>query len=254
MGSAGAAEPGRGHGDEGREDPRWADLPRVLVDVPDDARELDREVRAYRRERRRAFRDRMRPDHAFVIGVGLVLLITMLSMTISPKRASAPELLPLADERVAGPLLPEVSVDTGHGVQALRDLRPGVIALVPADCQCNDGLSVLVNEAAQYRLPVHLVDTDDRATPTLRATAAKLGVLDHPDVLSDPGGAMLHAWPAPALTLLLVAADGRVLKAVQGPFTPPGLDLLLAPLIQPTLGPRPATVDRPVAGIGIPTR
>jgi len=255
MGSAGAAEPGRGPGDEGRDDPRWADLPPVVVDIPDDARELDAEVRAYRRERRQAVRYRMRPpDRAFVLGVGLVLLITMLAMTISPKRASAPELLPLAEESVSGPLLPAVAVDTGHGVRPLRDLRPGVIALVPADCQCNDGLSVLVNEAAQYRLPVHLVDTDDRATPALRATAAKLGVVDHPDVLSDPAGAMLHTWPAPALTLLLVAADGRVLKAVHGPFTPPALDLLLAPLIQPTLAGRGPDAGGPVAGAEVPTR
>jgi hypothetical protein len=250
MGSAGAAEPGRGQEDEGRDDPRWSELPPVVVEIPDDARELDAEMRAYRRERRRAVRDRVRPDHAFVIGVGLVLLITMLAMTISPKRASAPELLPLAEASVSGPLLPAVSVDTGHGVQPLRDLRPGVIALVPADCQCDEGLSVLVNEAAQYRLPVHLVDTDDRATPALRETAARLGVLDHPDVLSDPGGAMRHAWPAPALTLLLVAADGRVVKAVQGPFTPPGLDLLLAPLVQPTLAPRAPSTGGPVAGAG----
>jgi hypothetical protein len=248
MGSAGAAEPGRGHGDEGRDDPRWADLPRVLVDIPDDARELGPEVRAYRRERRRTRRDRMRPDRAFVFGAGLVLLITMLAMTISPKRASAPQLLPLADEATAGPLLPAISVDTGHGVRALRDLRPAVIALVPAECACSDGLSVLVGEAAQYRLPVHLVDTDDRGTPALRLTAARLGVLEHPDVLSDPGGAVVHAWPAPALTLLLVAADGRVTRAAPGPFTPPGLDLLLAPLTQPALTPRaPAAGGGPVA-------
>jgi hypothetical protein len=256
MGSAGAAEPGRGQGDEGREDPRWADLPPVVVEIPDDARELDPDVRAYRRERRAALRHRMRPpDRAFVLGVGLVLLITMLAMTISPRRATAPVLLPLADESVTGPLLPAVTVDTGHGKQPLRDLRPGVIALVPAGCRCDDGLSQLVNEAAQYRLPVHLVDTDDRATPALRATAAGLGAVNPPDVLSDPAGAMVHAWPAPALTLLLVAADGRVLKAVQGPFTAPGLDLLLAPLIQPTLAPRaPSGAGGPVAGAGIPTR
>jgi hypothetical protein len=255
MGSAGAAEPGHGAGDEGRDDPRWADLPPVVVDIPDDARELDAEVRAYRRERRAATRHRLRPpDRAFVIGVGLVLLITLLAMTISPKRAAAPELLPLAEESATGPLLPAVSVDTGHGVRPLRDLRPGVIALVPADCRCDDGLSTLVNEAAQYRLPVHLVDTDDRSTPALRATAAKLGVVEHPDVLSDPGGAMLHAWPAPALTLLLVASDGRVLKAVHGPFTPPGLDLLLAPLIQPTLSPHADDAGGPVTGAGVRTR
>jgi hypothetical protein len=254
MGSAGAAEPGRGQGDEGRDDPRWADLPRVLVDIPDDARELDAEIRAYRRERRRGLRDRVRPDHGFVIALGLILLITMLAMTISPKRASAPEIRPLANESTAGPLLPAVSVDTGHGIQSLRDLRPGVIALVPADCQCDDGLSVLVNEAAQYRLAVHLVDTDDRATPALRAVAAKLGTLEHPDVLSDPSGAMLHTWPAPALTLLLVAADGRVVKAVQGPFTPPGLDLLLAPLVQPTFSSRVPNTAGPVAGTGVAGR
>jgi hypothetical protein len=233
MGSAGAAGPGRGHGDEGRDDPRWADLPPVLVQIPDDARELDPDLRAYRRERRRTAGHRMRPDRVFVLGVGLVLLITMLAMSISPKRANAPELLPLADETTAGPLLPAINVDTGHGVRALRDLRPGVIALVPADCQCADRLSVLVSEAAQYRLPVHLLDTDPNATPALRLTADRLGALEHPDVLSDPAGAVMHAWPAPALTLLLVAADGRVTRAAPGPLTPPGLDLLLAPLISP---------------------
>jgi hypothetical protein len=157
-------------------DPQGDDygLPRVDIVVPDDARELDRDVVAYRREqrqrRRRArWRRLFRPFTRYGLAAPIIaaaLLIAVVSgallTVLGPHSAPRPAGSPLSQRpsarpgQVGGPL-PAAQVTIDGERAALPDQRPAVIIIVPPDCRCDAIVSSLAGQAAARRIGVLLV-------------------------------------------------------------------------------------------------
>jgi hypothetical protein len=152
-------------------------LPPVDVEIPDDARDLDRDVQAYYRElRTRRRRVRIRRVTGPLTRHGMVLplvaaclaltllagsLLTVLSGRQVPllrNRSLAPPTQGISASR--GRQLPDIQVSTqGHRV-ALRDLAvtPAVLAWVPSGCRrCGQVLRQLARQATQKRVAFYFV-------------------------------------------------------------------------------------------------
>jgi hypothetical protein len=205
-------------GEPGRDD---GNLPPVNIVVPDDARELDRDVLAYHREQRarrrrqwwaRLFGPLTKSEfggHAAILP--LIVTIVALSMlagamlsviTISP--ASAPTVTPALSETPVGqPIpLPAGTVSLDDKTVQVRSLVNSVLVLVPTDCGCGATLRRLADGTHR---PVYFV-ASGKAMPQLAGLTARYGdgtakaVYDTSDILGpvyDPVG----------LTVLLVQGD-----------------------------------------------
>lgn len=168
-------------GEPGRDD---FGLPPVDIEIPDDARELDRDVQAYRREQRaeRRRQRRMRLHGPLTRdGVVLPLLASCLVLALiagtlltvftagpggevpSPGRSvaggqrgatggqSVGPSSKSADSPAAVPTsmqLPEGTVRVGGAQASLQSLRRSVLALIPATCHCA-GLVQRLRQQAQ---------------------------------------------------------------------------------------------------------
>ncbi len=224
-------EPGR---DEGG-------LPPVEVDIPDDARELDREVLAYRREQR-ARRRRARwarllgPLHQHGAILPLVASCVALSMlagtllsvfSISPAAApvlshsASPGARPPASPGAASGTssqaspsrpateassLPLGTVYVGGKATAVRGLVRAVLVLVPRNCRCQQAVQQVTTQAARAGVRrVYFVGTADRMTDVNQLTrTAGLGTAVAVKDATNVLGAAYH--PA-GLTIVLVQAD-----------------------------------------------
>lgn len=208
------AEPGRD--DNG--------LPPVDIEIPDDARELDRDVIAYRRERR-AQRRRARLQRVLrpVRGHGAILPLiascvalsmlagAMLSVfTISP--ASAPVRGPGSASSGAAPsasasavFLPSGTVLVNGKRTQLDQLTGAVLALVPAGCKCDTALKQLTTQASHARVSVYFVGTTSAMTDVSRlARTDGQGMA----VAAEDADNVLHsAYQPDGLTVVLVRAD-----------------------------------------------
>ncbi len=167
------------------------------VYVPDDARELARDVAAWKREvrwqRRRERLDRWAgagwltrrtpgPTNAWPssqpyrlvpgkVVIAIMLAITLMGVALvvfiphAVRQSLAPARLALAAPTTAagrvGGLVPDADLTTTRGaIVHARDLRPAVLALVPADCGCTVALKALIADAAAADLlPVDLIST-----------------------------------------------------------------------------------------------
>ncbi len=215
-----ASEPGRDDGN----------LPPANIVVPDDARELDRDVLAYHRElRARRRRQRIarllgtssrREYGRHVAILPLIATIVALSMlagamlsviTISP--ASAPTVPPSpgisaapAGQSAAPALLPLGTVRLNGKTVPVRHLTDSALALVPAGCQCGPALRRLAGQAVAAHAGVYFVASDLSEMPQLAGLTQRYGdgvaqaVYDTGDVL----GATYHPV---GLTVLLVYSD-----------------------------------------------
>jgi hypothetical protein len=217
-----ASEPGRDDGN----------LPPVNIVVPDDARELERDVLAYRREMRsrrrrqrltRLFSPFTRHEfggHAAILPlIATIVALSMLAgamlsvITISP--ASAPTVPPssetaaLPDFQSGQPArLPAgtVRLDTpdGRAVQ-VRSLTNSLLALIPANCQCGTALRGLAAQAIADGRGLYFV-ASGTAIPQLGKVTALYGegaakaAYDTADVI----GAATHPV---GLTVILVQRD-----------------------------------------------
>ena len=232
-------------------------LPRVDVVVPDDARELERDVLAYRREQRRQRRRRRirrltRSLTRFGIAVPIIavaLLMALLSgilMTaFGPKPAPRPTVarlapLPSASPGRIGGLLPAGSVDLVDGERTptpLRDLRPGVIAIVPPAYECESVIAELAGRTRENLMNFWLVadprPADDVQPTSLKELKACAGTAHYgkPLVLEDRKGLLASAYaPAPGspeaaggITAVFVQPDGVVKDVVHAPKAGPEL-------------------------------
>jgi hypothetical protein len=215
------------------------DWPPLAVEIPDDARELDRDVAAYHRELRAA-RIRRRIERVLlpppwrgrgllaslsVAGiVALAVVGSVLTMFVPTRPQSAPP-LPLAAD--AGPvgqiggLLPDASLHADPAVssESARLLRPGVITLVPAGCACDQVIANIAGQAEEFRLDLYLVADATGPDPALTSLATG-PAHGYGTVLYDDGGVLTSAYsPDPAgVTVLAVHADG-VLAGVTGDVT-----------------------------------
>jgi hypothetical protein len=213
-----ASEPGRDDGN----------LPRVNIVIPDDARELDRDVLAYRREMRaqrrrqrlsRLLRPFNRPGFngpaAIVPLIAACLALSLVGgallsvVTMSP--ASAPTLSsPQASARPAAPsgltTLPTGTVRLDGRVVPVRSLVSSVIALVPANCACGPALRRLAGQAISARVGLYFVGTG-AAIPQLTTDTAQYGG-GVAVAAADSDGVLGTAYHPVGLTVLLVFRDG----------------------------------------------
>ncbi|WP_242908930.1 hypothetical protein [Actinomadura terrae] len=167
-------------------------LPRVDVVVPDDARELERDIVAYRREeRRRRRRERfgrlVRPLTRFGVAIPIIagaLLVALLSGALmtafGPRPAPRPPAAQLAPRPTAGVgriggLLPAGTIDKVDRTrvpQPIRDLRPGVIGIVPPGYRCDSLVAELAGRAHEYNVSFWLV-ADPRPVGSTRGVPIK---------------------------------------------------------------------------------
>lgn len=217
--------------------------------VPDDARELDRDVEAWRREERWARRRqrlerlaflaiplprRWRQRHGqrdkrgvavpvialIVVAVGLFSATATLVTTRAtpPTRPPVPLKLatPTATPGAVGGLLPDATLTTATGATSARDLRPGVVGIVTPGCDCGPAVDALARRAATSALPLYLV-----GSPAQRADLDKLLAVSPPNVhaLIDTNGAFAAAYAPVGLTVVPVHADGVTTAAIRD-FTP----------------------------------
>jgi hypothetical protein len=206
-----ASEPGRDDGN----------LPPVNVVIPDDARELDRDVLAYRREmratrRRRRLARLLRPFRAPEFGrraaivplVAICLAITLVGgallsvATMSP--ASAPTLSGPAQSG-APRLLPSGSVQLGRTQVPVRSLVTSAIALVPPNCDCGAQLQRLATQAVAADVKLYFAGSGAEI-PQLGALATRDG--DGAAVAAaDYDAVLTSAYQPSGLTVLLVYRD-----------------------------------------------
>jgi hypothetical protein len=213
-----ASEPGRDDGN----------LPPVNIVIPDDARDLDRDVLAYRREMR-AKRRRQRllrlfspfrtqefsgqaaiiPLIAICLAVCLVGGALLSVATMSP--ASAPTLNGAQGTSQAvvpaGALtqLPAGSVRLAGRTVPVRSLSSSAIALVPANCDCGPALHRLAEQAVTADAKLYFAAGGQEATQLATLTArygdgTAIAVADYDGVLTD-------AYRPAGLTVLLVFKD-----------------------------------------------
>jgi hypothetical protein len=244
--------------DGGDPEPDDYGLPHVDVVVPDDARELERDMAAYHREeRRRRRRRRLRrlatPVTRFGVAIPIIagaLLVALLSGVLmtafGPRPVPRPTGAQLAPRPSAGPgkiggLLPDREVDIvsdGRNSTPLRNLRPSVIAIVPPAYECEGVVAELAGKTRQYRLNFWLVadprPAGDRKATSLKDLRACAGTAHDglPMILEDRDGVLAAAYaPEPGtrgptgtgLTAVFVQPDGVVTEIVHAPR--PGPDL-----------------------------
>lgn len=203
------------------------------VVIPDDISELDAEIRALHRERRaRARRDRLRrlASPRGVAGPLVLVVLLMIAgvasllMLFQPRRptsAPAPLASPAGSGRNGG-LLPDVPVTQADGTsRSLRGFRPAVLALAPIGCGCDATLRDVGFTVTGHGVHYLLVD---RKLPGQPVGLPPAGTVR----LAEPTGRLAAEYAAEAdgrrtpggPVLVLVAADGRVVRTLERPIKP----------------------------------
>jgi hypothetical protein len=207
--------------------------------APNDISELSRDIQAYHRELRAAHRrawirrltDRpgSTPLLLIIAAMAIAALVATLLTLMHPSEANqAPSQLPLAHTSIAAGqpngLLPSASLRTTSGSTVdARNLRPGVIALIPLHCQCTARLRDLASDASRERLRLSVI-----APSYPDAEAASLpGQLDRADsaVLYDPTDQLRTSMAAEGLTLVVVDRDGTVYNVQRNVVSAPASNL-----------------------------
>ncbi len=232
-------------------------LPPVEIEIPDDARELARDVQAYYRELRAARRRRRLKRltapftrHGMVVPlVAGTLAVTLFAGTmltvitstppevpssVSAQRPPAPSSSALVPPvgQLGGPL-PSAEVFIDKMPLKLRDLNPSVLALVPPTCRCLVALRQLAAQAAAAQIKIYFVGSDSglKQVTSLAARADRGNV----QVIDDVHNVLSKSYDPVGLTAVLVHKDSAVgsvqrklipgfkLKAELGRLAQPGL-------------------------------
>ena len=237
------SEPGRDDGN----------LPPVNIVIPDDARELDRDVLAYRRELRasrrrqrlllllRPFRTRAFGGPAAIIPLiaaclavslvgGAVLSVATMTPTPLPTQ-SGPRLSPQPAISPAdlGPL-PTGNVQVDGRAQPVQALATATIAIVPANCDCGTALGRLAKQAVAAQVGLYFAG-DGAEIPQLPVLTSRYG--DGAAVaMADVNGVLSHKYHPLGLTVVLVFKDAtaEAVRNLSGGFqlTPVLQELKLA--------------------------
>ncbi|HUY47706.1 MAG TPA: hypothetical protein VMV92_18560 [Streptosporangiaceae bacterium] len=202
-------------------------LPPVDIEIPDDARELDREVQAYHRELRAQRRLRLARRLGGPLtreGMILPLLASCLALTLlagtlltmftarrvpppAAQSTSAPRRVTPAVGKVGG-LLPAGSVVADGKPVQLRNLRSSVLALVPVGCHCAAAARQLITQATAANVVLYFVAAGNALS---QATAlARRSKASTVHVVSDARGTLAGTYRPTGLTAVLVFADGSV--------------------------------------------
>jgi hypothetical protein len=232
-----ASEPGRDDGS----------LPPVNIVIPDDARELDRDVLAYHRElrakRRRQritrlfgpLRRRGPGGHAAILPlIATCVALSMLAgamlsvMTISP--ASAPTVSSPTRPAAGGPSsrpsaqsghsegvtkLPSGTVRVDNRVVPVRSLASSALALIPAGCDCGPALRRLASQAAAAGVGLYFVASGAQM-PQLAGLTAQYGG-GTATAVYDTGNLLSATYHPAGLTVLLVYSDATALVVTDLP-------------------------------------
>jgi hypothetical protein len=199
-------------GDPGRDD---FGLPPIDVEIPDDARELDRDVQAYYRElRARRWRRRTLGWHRPLTRDGMVLpllagclALTLLAGTLLTVFAGEQAVLYTAGR--AGRPLPPALVMVDGSLVPLSGLRGTVLALVPPGCACGH-LYQLAREADQAGVQLYVVGMQGvQVTGLVRKV-----LLGQSHAAEDTGDALNSAYRPVTLTAVLVNQGGTVTSVV----------------------------------------
>lgn len=195
--------------------------------IPDDARELDADFRALRRERR-AEKRRARVNRVFfalghspkkaalpiIISILLfAVAFTGLAILIPQPRApfdkSTPLATPVREIGQEGGLTPDIRLINNSTTQIkLRDIRPAVVMAVPPSCNCDNVIRSTIIADQQHHLRTLLVSS---TPPGLPAQISANGVT----TAADPTGQLTSTYHfAKQPGLLLVRADGIVNRAL----------------------------------------
>jgi hypothetical protein len=204
-------------------------LPPVNIVIPDDARELDRDVLAYRRElrvrrRRQRLLRLLRPFNRSGLGgptaiVPLIALCLALALvggallsvvTMNPAQAPTVTTTPTpaqANQPSGLTTLPAGNLRISGQTEPVRSLVSSVLALVPADCACGEQLDRLADQTAAADVPLYFVGTG--ATSQQLAAETTLYGQNHAVAADDADGVLANAYRPDGLTLLLVYSDGK---------------------------------------------
>lgn len=213
-------------------DPDDYGLPEVDVVIPDDARELDREVIAYRREQRQLRRHARwqrltRPftrygiAAPFIASAVLIALISGVLMTVIAPRPTSPlvRVPPATPDRPSpgqlGAGLPPGSVVVDGRQLSITDFftAAGVIMIVPRGCGCDSAVRGLARQALAQHLQVWLVAdgrTGNDAADVHRLATGGLAI-----AADDPGRVLSRTYLAAGLTAVLIRPDKIVREVVR---------------------------------------
>ena len=217
-------------------------LPPVDIEIPDDARELDRDVQAYQRElralRRRERVSRLRGPLArdgmvlpLLAGCLILALVTStLLIMFAADQTGMPELPRPAATKSAAPKPPAVSQPAAGMIggplpsgeitmagqtvplPAVTGAKAAMLALIPPDCRCVGVLRQIRARAAQAHVAVYLVGT----TAVLRQVfqlATQAGQ-SSAQVAEDTRNVLGTTYRLSGLTAILVLPDGTVTSVV----------------------------------------
>jgi hypothetical protein len=201
-------------------------LPRVDIEIPDDARELDRDVQAYYRERRAQRRQRVLRRLGGPLmqdGMVLPLLASCLALTLlagtlltmftarrlAPPPAQATGAPPAASQPASrGGQLPDATVLADNQTVQLRDLKPSALALVPAACRCDAAARQLAAQANAAGVRLYFV-TAGSTLAEVRALAQQRGMpVSH--LIQDRRTVLRAVYRPTGLSVVLVYRDGSV--------------------------------------------
>ncbi|HEX6447158.1 MAG TPA: hypothetical protein VF053_18840 [Streptosporangiales bacterium] len=208
--------------------PEWGDdgLPEIDVEIPDDIRELDRDVQAYHRELRRQRRHdllrrtipgmgRLGPYGVLAPVVAAALIVTAVLGSVmsllgprpptAVRGAGTPRDSSVAGDRPGvGRTLPDAPVTVDGIHTTLSSVRSAIVVTLPVDCRCAGNVDSLVSTARSVGVAVYLsgphADTD--------AAAAREG--RYPRVLDGAQQAIADRYRPSGLSAVLVGKDGKV--------------------------------------------
>ncbi len=199
-------------GDAGRDD---YGLPPVDIEIPDDARELDRDVQAYHRElRAQRWRRRTSRLAGPLARDGMVLpllagclALTLLAGTLLTVFSSAPMTSPTAGR--VGHRLPDAVVAVGGTEEPVSVLNGSVLALVPPRCRCGH-LRQLALEANTAAVQLYIVGMQSVGVTAL----VKQVGLGEGHAVQDTDNGLTSTYHPKTLTAVLVSANGSVASIV----------------------------------------
>jgi hypothetical protein len=221
-------------------DPDDYGLPPVDVEIPDDARELDRDVQAYRREQRQRRRERLvhalvrpllryGPIPPLVAGVLVIVATAATLMTVLAPQAVEPvRTQPTAAQSIApvgraGGRLPDGTLRVNGKPKSFGDISAAVVLTVPRRCRCGTTIGQIAWHARQVPVTVYLVSTGASAKELSDAARrAGQGVV----AADDTGGVLARTYHPAGLAAILVHTDGIVGGERSRLSRRPGADLL----------------------------
>ncbi|HEX4660146.1 MAG TPA: hypothetical protein VH307_22395 [Streptosporangiaceae bacterium] len=225
-------------GDPERDD--WG-LPPVDIVIPDDARELDRDVQAYqrelralrRRQRARRLRGPLTRDGMVLPLLAGCLILALITSTLlimfaadqtgmpdpPPRPAAVHRPATVSTQpagQVPGPLPAAILVIDGRAVavHTITAARPTVLALIPLACRCVPALRKLRAQAAQAHVVLYLVGTvgDTKQVAGLATQAGQ-----SPARVAEDGRNVLgRTYHQLGLTAILVRPGGSVASVSRG--------------------------------------